>query len=263
MDINNNIGLIRIDNEIEYKSSTQAAEEFINARLSAAIAGWNKNRGGSIPDEGVQLVSRVYSYMKKDPKPVFVPFWLTLPLSALDDGQDNRKNNKQSGGTVDLMNMAARYMGDEEGDTGAGTITLREPYASIIEQYMFKKEDLKGFYDRDFMRRMHLNVELVNKIRKHAKPHIHRFHKGCTRVIVLIDPKAVFKDMVEAGNKNVTDLNNRPFEVYLHANQQTATGKWQYIVKCATRNDKKNKKGKRNGGNMSENEMISNSLTNL
>ena len=46
-DINNNAGLIRIDNVIEYRASTQIAEEFVNARISAAIAGWNKTTGAT------------------------------------------------------------------------------------------------------------------------------------------------------------------------------------------------------------------------
>lgn len=263
MNDNNNAALIRIDNVVEYKSSTQHAEEFINARLSAAIAGWNKTTGDTIPDEGVQVTSRVFTCVRKDSKPVFVPFWLSLPMSALEGqyGKKN-KNGNQNKGTVNLLDMANRRNGGHDvGDSG--NIRLRDPYAAIVEQYMFDQDDLEDLLkNRDAMHSMHLTPDLVKQIKHHAKLHVHRFKKGCTRVIVLIDPSKVYRDIIISGNKDATDLNNRPFEVKMHATQSTGTGKWNYKVTCSVTKGKKNKNGKRNGGG-SESDMINGQLANL
>ena len=262
-DINNNAGLIRIDNVIEYRSSTQLAEEFVNARISAAIAGWNKTTGDNIPDEGISLTSRVFTCVHKDPHPVFAPFWLSLPLSALEDGQirRNKKNQQTNTAGANFVDMINRRDGGNGDVKGSGKIRLRDPYAAIVKQYMFDYNDLENLmHDGKSMREMHLNIEQLREIKKHSVLHIHRFKKNCTRVIVLIDPREVFKDMIVSNNNALADLNNRPFNVVLHPVQQTNTGKWNYTVTCKIFSGKNKNKKK---GNFNEDDMINGQLATM
>lgn len=259
-DINNNAGLIRIDNVIEYRSSTQLAEEFINARITAAIAGWNKATGDNVPDEGISLTSRVFTCVHKDSNPVFAPFWLSLPLSALEDGQirRNKKNNNANPNGINILDMGDR---NDDGFKGSSKVRLRDPYAAIVKQYMFSDADLENLMrNGKAMREMHLNIEQIRDIRKHAVLHIHRFKKNCTRVIVLIDPRQVFKDMIVSNNNAVADLKNRPFTVSLHPVQQTNTGKWNYTVTCKIASGKNKNKKK---GHFNEDDMINGQLANM
>lgn len=261
-DFNNNAGLIRIDNVIEYRASTQIAEEFINARITAAISGWNKTTGDNVPDEGVQLSSRVFTHVHKDQHPVFAPFWLVLPLSALEDGQIRRNkkgNNNNASIGVSLLDMGGRH--DDDNPGGSGKVRLRDPYAAIVKQYMFDDRDLENLMrDSKTMNMMHLDIGLVKKIRKQSVLHIHRFKKNCTKVIVLIDPREVFKDMITSNNSTLEDLKNRPFNVAVHPVQQTNTGRWNYDVKCNICTGKNKNKKK---GNFNENAMINGTLANL
>ena len=171
---------------LRYNINTRAAEEFINKRF------------GALQSVGQNDKVLLYTASWSDK---FSPFVVIMPMSVLK--QRPRKNNN---GDSDALSMFTRTDNDNNGRTEL----LRDVF-ELMKMYMYTSADESALMSKSpsslnsYRENFKLSYKNVEQFRSMRKPQVIKTKNGGRYVAVLIDPVALFTDMLATdGNGQET-----------------------------------------------------------